>query len=152
MTRQEFIESLQGTKVYVNGRSAEIQTRLFALGFKWSSTDKEIKYTDRPFLFLEDSEVAHSDDMNYFSSYESKEITAEYILDTEFEEETPEFTPFQKVLVRDGDEEEWGCSFFSHMTDNEAYPFVCVGTCWRKCIPFEGNGHLVGTTANPSNK
>lgn len=59
------------------------------------------------------------------------------------DEVKPEFEPFQKVLVRDLDDEAWSCDFFSHTDKNW---FVCAGTSWRQCIPYEGNEHLVGKT------
>lgn len=58
-----------------------------------------------------------------------------------------QFKPFDKVLVRDLDTHEWVCNFFSHI-DEEGY-YVCVGSWWLQCIPYEGNEHLVGTTNKP---
>lgn len=55
-----------------------------------------------------------------------------------------QFKPFDKVLVRDRDEQEWECSFFSHIDEEDCY--VCVGSWWLQCIPYEGNEHLLGTT------
>lgn len=53
--------------------------------------------------------------------------------------------PFDKVLVRDGDNELWQCNMFSHI---EGY-YVCFSSYWHQCIPFEGNEHLLGTTNKP---
>lgn len=58
-----------------------------------------------------------------------------------------QFKPFDKVLVRDRDEQEWECSLFSHIDKEGCY--VCVGSWWLQCIPYEGNEHLLGTTNNP---
>lgn len=58
-----------------------------------------------------------------------------------------QFKPFDKVLVRDIDEHEWECSLFSHI-DEEGY-YVCVGSWWMQCIPYEGNEHLLGTKNKP---
>lgn len=44
-------EDLINTKVYVDGRSAEIQEKLFELGYSWFPGDIKIQYTDAPFLF-----------------------------------------------------------------------------------------------------
>lgn len=60
------------------------------------------------------------------------------------QENKHQFKPFDKVLVRDIDENEWECSLFSHI-DEEGY-YVCVGSWWMQCIPYEGNEHLLGTT------
>lgn len=63
------------------------------------------------------------------------------------QESKHQFKPFDKVLVRDIDENEWECSLFSHI-DEEGY-YVCVGSWWMQCIPYEGNEHLLGTKTNP---
>ena len=56
------------------------------------------------------------------------------------------FKPFDKVLVRDGDEKEWRINFFSHY-DESRETYICVGSFYEQCIPYEGNEHLFGTTA-----
>lgn len=63
------------------------------------------------------------------------------------QESKHQFKPFDKVLVRACDEQEWECSFFSHITEGGYY--ACVGSWWLQCIPYEGNEHLVGTTNRP---
>lgn len=54
------------------------------------------------------------------------------------------FISFDKVLVRDYSKAEWICSFFSHFDGDRQYPYCCLGTYWKYCIPYEGNEHLVG--------
>lgn len=61
-----------------------------------------------------------------------------------------EFKPFDKVLVRDGDEFTWKCGIFSHIEGLNGYKFVVSSGYWRQCIPYEGNEHLVGTTDKPN--
>lgn len=63
------------------------------------------------------------------------------------QETKPQFKPFDKVLVRDIDEHEWECDLFSHIDEEDYY--VCVGSWWLQCIPYEGNEHLLGTTNKP---
>lgn len=54
--------------------------------------------------------------------------------------------PFDKVLVRDLDTEEWRASFFSHYNPNLLWKFRCLGSLgYKYCIPYEGNEHLLGT-------
>lgn len=60
------------------------------------------------------------------------------------QESKHQFKPFDKVLVRDRDEQEWECNLFSHIDEEDCY--VCVGSWWLQCIPYEGNEHLLGTT------
>jgi hypothetical protein len=61
----------------------------------------------------------------------------------------PQFKPFDKVLVRDNNEGNWQCDFFSHIQDDEEFIYVTIGDMWKQCIPYEGNEHLVGTTNKP---
>lgn len=59
-----------------------------------------------------------------------------------------EFKPFDKVLVKDHDEDsEWRCGLFSHKNEDGLY--ICVGSIYEQCIPYEGNEHLLGTSDNP---
>lgn len=59
-----------------------------------------------------------------------------------------EFKPFDKVLVKDHDEDSgWRCSLFSHKNEDGLY--ICVGSIFEQCIPYEGNEHLLGTSDNP---
>lgn len=56
--------------------------------------------------------------------------------------------PFDKVLSRDNDFQKWGAELFSfYNKETKDYRFQLVGAiCARRCIPFEGNQHLLGTT------
>ena len=61
------------------------------------------------------------------------------------------FKPFDKVLVRDNQTQEWVCTLLSSVKDDGDYP-IYLSICnypWLECIPYEGNEHLVGTTKNP---
>ena len=56
--------------------------------------------------------------------------------------------PFDKVLVRDGNDEAWVNAFFG-FCDPETYKkciFVTGNENWCQCIPYEGNEHLLGKT------
>jgi len=53
------------------------------------------------------------------------------------------FKPYQKVLVRVGNESKWTCDFFSYYHEG----FHCIGCDGlAQCIPFKWNEHLLGTT------
>ena len=56
------------------------------------------------------------------------------------------FKPFDKVLVRDNNEQEWKINFFSHYKKDVYYKYYCLKSCYNQCIPYEGNEHLLGTT------
>lgn len=59
-----------------------------------------------------------------------------------------QFKPFEKVLVRDYDNDVWRASFFSH-TRETLGRYATTGLVWKQCIPYEGNEHLLGTKNNP---
>lgn len=52
MTQEEIDEFLANTKVYVNGKSKDIQEKLFSLGYKWYNGDIGVCHTEFPFLFI----------------------------------------------------------------------------------------------------
>lgn len=52
--------------------------------------------------------------------------------------------PFDKVLVRDGDNDMWTCDLF--VSKDEDAPYDCVSACWLQCIPYnDDTKHLLGT-------
>lgn len=61
------------------------------------------------------------------------------------------FKPFQKVLVRDDDYDGvWKAGYFSHYDEGDEFaPYICVGSLYKFCIPYEGNEHLLGTNKSP---
>ena len=54
--------------------------------------------------------------------------------------------PFDKVLVRNTNKSRWCGQFYMSYDENKEYLFECTYYCWRQCIPYEGNEHLLGTT------
>lgn len=61
-----------------------------------------------------------------------------------------EFKPFDKVLIRDEDNQTWRVCLFSHYRKDLSCPYVCVGcSAYKQCIPYEGNEYLLGTTDFP---
>lgn len=68
-----------------------------------------------------------------------------------------EFKPFDRVLVRhciSGTDAKWKPQLFSIVTNdpfrkNRILYETIDGYQYYKCIPYEGNEHLVGTTNNP---
>ena len=57
--------------------------------------------------------------------------------------------PFDKVLVRDGNDKNWVVNIFGYYRHETKYPFYCSGNInvgFKQCIPYEKNEHLLGTT------
>ena len=57
-----------------------------------------------------------------------------------------ELKPFDKVLVRDNEDDIWEVSLFGYK--DELYYRCDNGIPWIQCIPYDGNKHLLGTTNN----
>lgn len=96
MTKKEIDKFLANTKVYVNGKSKDIQEKLFSLGYSWNEecTGTDVCHTEAPFLFVyEDTSITMSSDMVVFCNHENSEITAEEILSLELTE--PGYRPFK---------------------------------------------------------
>ena len=55
-----------------------------------------------------------------------------------------ELKPFDKVLVRDNEDDIWKVSLFGYK--DELYYRCDNGIPWIQCIPYEGNEHLLNTT------
>ena len=55
--------------------------------------------------------------------------------------------PFDKVLVRDMDLENWKVQLFSNIIEGEKhYPYLCINDHYMYCIPYnDDTKHLVGT-------
>lgn len=57
-----------------------------------------------------------------------------------------ELKPFDKVLVRDDEDNAWQVSLFGY---KDATIYRCNNGCsWNQCIPYFGNENLLGTTKN----
>ena len=95
MTKEEIKEFLDDTKVYVNGKSKEIQEKLFSFGYKWDrSNSTDVHNTDKPFLFIGNNRnITYAINMDFFVEHEDKEITADEILALEVTE--PSYRPFK---------------------------------------------------------
>lgn len=64
------------------------------------------------------------------------------------------FKPFEKVLVRNDKDKRWTPAIFGYKnTENSKFKYItCGGFCWKYCIPYEGNEHLLGTQKDPEEK
>ena len=64
--------------------------------------------------------------------------------------------PYDKVIVRDCNIDNWVCDLFSHFEykrgkENNRYPYYCLGNSYRCCIPYNDyTKHLIGTSELPS--
>lgn len=135
MTREQAIDFLRFTKVYVKDKSKEIQQKAFELGFRWLySRDNDgvaLEHLDAPFILFAGKIMHPCCDVERFNYDDSKEITAEEILAITIEEE-PKYRPF-----KDSDE----C--WNEMQKHEPFGWVKnAKTSYNYCIA--GMGDLDG--------
>lgn len=139
----------------------------FIIGSKCSMTDENPHYhvryenghiafgTENSFCRLKGSRLATEEEKQKIieSLIFSSDFRAKECLERFFPEHSNspkirkecEFNPFDKVLVRDDyKDSEWRCGLFSHKNEDGLY--ICVGSIYEQCIPYEGNEHLLGTT------
>ena len=128
--------------------SAAVQHHAFELGYEWYSAGKEVSWLKSPYLFFNEGGIItylDYEDVSHFEEHSGDEIKAADFLSLTSEE--PEFKPFDRVLMRDFDDQMWTAHFYSHRDDNLTYIHRTVGNAgYNQCIPYEGNEHLLGTT------
>ena len=55
--------------------------------------------------------------------------------------------PFDKVLVRDSNGHIWVCDLFSYIKECTQFPYKCMASYYKCCIPYnDETKHLLGTT------
>ena len=54
--------------------------------------------------------------------------------------------PFDRVLVRSYDSDEWRVALWGHFKEKHDVRFDTTRGTYRRCIPYEGNEHLLGKT------
>lgn len=61
-----------------------------------------------------------------------------------------QFKPWQPVIVRNHDDEEWKPTFYAWQCKNDELHYT-LGLGWRRqVLPAKGNRHLIGTTDSPT--
>lgn len=66
-----------------------------------------------------------------------------------FRKKEQSFKPYDKVLVRDTDLQDWTVDLFGYECSSSAYKYHCVGSAWTQCIPYKGNESLLGKSIKP---
>ena len=74
---------------------------------------------------------------------------SELTLVLEVPDNEPQFKPFDKVLVRNDDEEIWQPRLYEMYSGGTEKHYCQDGQGYLQCIPYEGHEHLVGTTNKP---
>lgn len=134
-------DCFRGTKLYspIYGELSLVDVRigkLYPIFCRITRNGNTVSYTEDGKSYTRDAEPT------LFFSKEKRDWS-----EFNAQENKPQFKPFDKVLVRDIDEQLWECNLFSRIS--EAGYYVCVRSRWAQCIPYKGNEHLLGTTNNP---
>ena len=140
-----------------------------ANGYKWNDETKTLEELVEP-KFKVGDRVRNKNYKDYIytihdivdKGYSAKEIDADYPIIILFgsQEDNYELVPnkfdittlkpFDKVLIRDTDTQEWSASLFSHCDELKFHKYICINGCgYAQCIPYEVNKELLGTTNNP---
>lgn len=84
----------------------------------------------------------------FFPSREQRDwskFTAHWYKKEKFDPKT--LQPFDRILVRDHNDETWSCNFFSHIREVVVYKFTTITSFYKQCIPYnDETKHLAGTT------
>lgn len=123
--------------------------------FKKFVDDKYTTFEAINGIVLGDEPVKYSiQDTLSYSKVEDEDMALEIkkkiqnIVDKKPESSAPEFQPFDKVLVRDFDEQIWIPTFFGFFCQDEGerYPYKTAHGAYKYCIPYnEKTKHLLGT-------
>ena len=136
-----------GKVLDVVGRAVDAQCHRMAFG----SPKKSEEPFPWKYVYVKDRCIEKTTDtsMRNFEKHPAEEISAADFLALKPEDvkDAPGFKPFDKVLVRDDDRDEWRCDFFEYFDESEdsLCGFQCLQNYWEQCIPYEGNEHLLGT-------
>lgn len=103
---------------------------------------------DKRVLSINNFVKASDEQRDKFISDMEKFFGGKYNPDTlQVEKSTCSFMPFDKVLVRDTEEQTWCANYFSHYKNDPYYFYVCINGIYHYCIPYnEHTAHLLGTT------
>lgn len=114
-----------------------------------------VLYTNGDFIIYSDAITYFVSDINFASIEDKNKLFSALVREGYRYDEKQhrlikqEFKPFDKVLMRNEDNQLWRGCLFSHYRKDFYFPYVCVGcSAYKQCIPYEGNEYLLGTTDN----
>lgn len=141
------------TKTYVGKYTEQFQDKLFELGFKWLSGNDAVVNT-ASFLYInwDNKTLTYEDNLEWFSRKRIPEISVGTLIEKleklkaeqKEKEEMLKFKPFDRILVRDSEDQNWIPALFSHYMEGDTYPYLCMAPSpgYRYAIPYKGNEHL----------
>ena len=132
-----------------------------ANGYKWNAETKNLEKLIEP-IFKVGDRIRHKEKTRWACTISRVEdryyvdghpicFTLPFVKQKDYELVPNKFDittlkPFDKVLVRDNNEQKWTVDLFSFYDKDLVYKYVCVGHYVNQCVPYEDNEHLLGTT------
>lgn len=102
-------------------------------------------------LATEEEKKSFAERIANVKSVRKTEIIKQYLSEYEYlltKEKKCDFKPFDQVLVRASNLENWNLHLFARVREEE-YKYECLGGLrYKECIPYQGNEHLLGTNKN----
>lgn len=129
-------------------------------GYKWNAEKKCLEKLIKP-KFKVGDKVRHKE-INPDTIYEIREVYDDFygtdgvawtifmkfqdnyeLVPNKFDINT--LKPFDQVLVRNNiiSEDKWKIQFFEKFNNACEYPFICMGSMYKQCIPYKGNEYLL---------
>ena len=110
-----------------------------------ASTDNDNKTQIVCLIRLGAMEVVSIHDPNTGECWDIEDGKAQHLV-LEVQDNEPQFKPFDRVLVRNDDEEIWQPRLYEIYSGGTEKHYCQDGVGYLQCIQYEGNEHLVGTT------
>lgn len=126
---------------WANDDYTEFNTTIdyYKISDRWGKEDICCTLIHRKATDEERAEFIAAAEKHYGGKYNPKTLQVEF--------KCP-FKPFQKVLVRDSDDDVWKADYFSNYDESDKLnPYICVGGVYRQCVAYEGSEYLLGTDA-----
>lgn len=146
-----------GTRLATEEEKQELFQAIKANGYHWNEETKTLEKLIKPKFKVGDRitngktsiKIGYIDDEYYYEI--SRNIASRLLIKNQDEWELVpnkfdilKLKPFDKVLVRDFDNEVWDVDFFSRLLDGKH--FKCLGSSYVQCIPYKGNEYLHNST------
>lgn len=150
MKEVKTVEDLKNTKIYLSNKEDRVkfQEMVFSLGVKWNSGETEVMYLNAPFLYIDDKLILKLNEYDFgcdFINDSNKQIFLHDVL--KIEPPRHGFETKESVLVRQDKVLKWNLTEYAYFDTEITHGHVCLnGQCFKYCIPYEGNEHLLGTT------
>ena len=138
--KQQIVNSTATIKCSLGGNIVSLSDIADILGVSFKRIRRIVYMLNNGYDMSELLSLSKKDDSFMFA----EETDAEKKSIVDLKPKVDELKPFDRVLVRDFEDQAWQVSLFSYK-DSDSY-YCCNGCAWNQCIPYIGNESLLGTT------